>query len=1122
MRSFSMGCAGAVLWLCGVLGFAGRSRAETPDPAAYLLEKAAVARGVCSVPRSGDGKLALGLAQAGLLVHAMDADAAKVAATRCAAETAGLLGRSLYVEEGTPRAIPFADDYVNLLVVADATDQDLAALPPGEILRVLTPRTGVAMVGLSKAGPGQLSRDRLAEWLKGFSAGRTQVIEDHGGLWARVSKPPKPGAVPWTHRLFTPANNPVSGDTACAWPLMTQWLGRPYLAPLPVVLVANGRMAAVRLTRGGSEAVLEVHDARNGVLLWRRPLPDAAVATRTSGMVLLADALYLAEGPRVLVFDPATGKELSGVDCAELGEQVKWLAVERNTVYAMAGPAERRAIASQTWKVFGDPPRHFAQCGAMGAYDLAAGRWLWTHKEEDELLDEGFTGLCGGRLYYYVRGRHVACRAAGTGRVVWQNAKPAEKIAQFAKADFRGHIGAMVCTEKLLAVHKPSCGTLILSAADGEPLWSLTTVALLFDHDLLLRKGGPHWGKTPVFEAANGTPSATLGRVNFGGGCGAFTLTPNLLCGQMGVTYDFKAGKDLDAGTGCGPLLHKTPCLSGTFVGEGQLFYASVACTCNYTVRGVIAQAPAPQAPLDGEKGPGPCLRAPGGSKVPSLVVDAADWPVFRANPQRSNASSARVPSAAAVRWTWRSAQDPAGQDSRHASATPAESDPLDSDREPVQAVAAGGLVFAASSDGTVTALDLATGAVRWRFATGGRLFAPPTIADGRCFIGSGDGNVYSLEASSGRELWRRRVAPRDRRILVYGDLLSTWPITGGVLVQQGVVYAVAGIVDVDGTFVVAMDAANGEVKWFNPTSGHLDAYRRTGVAGVGFPAIGKGRLWLRRASYDLATGECRPCAVAKKPGYETANGVLDRYTGIFADAFLVTGGRRFFDQQFAVHEEQCHGLVQLMELAGDGTGKYPAVAPWPRCRIMPAWDGRNLIATPAAHYHWGDKKPPVQREEDLLCWDTVRAVEELHKTIDAAALPTRSPSPLGYRFYLNDRTIEGKDLDRRKGEEFQAPQQIWMSHKPRYIAAVLAANAAVAAHGEPAVPGLAVPPKAKADEPRYGLTAYDRADGRPLWEVKLPGEPLMDGLSIARDGTVLVRLLDGGVAAVGTPDRAD
>ena len=272
-----------------------------------------------------------------------------------------------------------------------------------------------------------------------------------------------------------------------------------------------------------------------------------------------------------------------------------------------------------------------------------------------------------------------------------------------------------------------------------------------------------------------------------------------------------------------------------------------------------------------------------------------------------------------------------------------------------MQATAAGNLVFVPGQDGSASALDLQTGAVRWRFATGGRLFAPPTIADDRCYIGSCDGCIYCLEAATGRELWRYRVAPMDRRIMVYGDLMSTWPITGGVLVQDGVVYAAAGILDVDGTYVAALDARSGQVKWRNDRSGHLDATRDTGVAACGFPAIFKGRLWIRSVSYDLATGACRASVDAPRPAAANANlwvthytgavtrysGLLERDTGLFAHQFLVIGGQRFFDDQYMLgsipgttEDQGIHNTIEFLQLADDATGKFPCVVPWQQCRI--------------------------------------------------------------------------------------------------------------------------------------------------------------------------------------------
>ena len=67
--------------------------------------------------------------------------------------------------------------------------------------------------------------------------------------------------------------------------------------------------------------------------------------------------------------------------------------------------------------------------------------------------------------------------------------------------------------------------------------------------------------------------------------------------------------------------------------------------------------------------------------------------------------------------------------------------------------------------------------------------------------------------------------------IPAYGALLSTWPAASGVLVEDGVAYVAAGIVNYDGTYVYALDAETGKIVWQNSTSGHLDREARTGVS---------------------------------------------------------------------------------------------------------------------------------------------------------------------------------------------------------------------------------------------------------------------------------------------------
>ncbi len=130
-------------------------------------------------------------------------------------------------------------------------------------------------------------------------------------------------------------------------------------------------------------------------------------------------------------------------------------------------------------------------------------------------------------------------------------------------------------------------------------------------------------------------------------------------------------------------------------------------------------------------------------------------------------------------------------------------------------------------------------------------------------FVGSGDGWVYSFAAETGDLLWRFRAAPAERRIPVYGTLQSTWPAAAGVLVEDGVAYVAAGITNYDGTYLYALDARTGSIKWQNNTSGHLDPTASTGVSVQGHMLLHDGKLYLAGgtsispAVYDVRTGQC-------------------------------------------------------------------------------------------------------------------------------------------------------------------------------------------------------------------------------------------------------------------------
>jgi hypothetical protein len=181
----------------------------------------------------------------------------------------------------------------------------------------------------------------------------------------------------------------------------------------------------------------------------------------------------------------------------------------------------------------------------------------------------------------------------------------------------------------------------------------------------------------------------------------------------------------------------------------------------------------------------------------------------------------------------------------------------------PTAPVCAGGLVFAADRTGVVRACT-ADGTPLWKNFTAGPVYYPPAIAEDRLFVGSADGRVYAFEAMTGRLLWTFRVAPEDRWIPVFGKLVSRWPVAGGVVVQDGTVYAAAGITHYDGTVVVALDAVTGQLRARNADSGTLAPEVMSGISLQGPLTIVDDELRFlgggiyERARYNLKTLECR------------------------------------------------------------------------------------------------------------------------------------------------------------------------------------------------------------------------------------------------------------------------
>jgi hypothetical protein len=292
-------------------------------------------------------------------------------------------------------------------------------------------------------------------------------------------------------------------------------------------------------------------------------------------------------------------------------------------------------------------------------------------------------------------------------------------------------------------------------------------------------------------------------------------------------------------------------CTDGVVVAHGHLFWGPWMCACDQTQIGVISLAHAgtfdyAQKATNAER-----LRPMAKASAPlqALSITPDDWPTYRKDNTCSVVSGHSIPASVAKKWEYVPPH-------KIIATAP---------------TAAGDLTFVSGTDGIVRALDAQTGKPRWSAYTGGPVKYPPALANSRAYVGSGDGYVYCLEAATGKVLWRFRAAPVERIMPVYGSLASTWPVGSGVIVEQGTVYAAAGIFNYDGTHVYALDAEKGTIKWQNNTSGALPADAKGEGAGVSV----QGHLLAHNGSIYMAAGN-KP-TIAK---YTMADGKFESHQG--------------------------------------------------------------------------------------------------------------------------------------------------------------------------------------------------------------------------------------------------
>ena len=757
--------------------------APAPEPplVSQILSDTGVRGGLIVHVGCGTGQLTAALrAHDGYVVHGLGRDPQQVAAARQHVQSLGLYG-PVSVEQWSGNHLPHIDNSVNLVV-----SEDLGQVTMDEVMRVLAP-LGVAYT-------------------------------KSAGQWTKQVKPWPLGIDEWTHYLHDPSNNAVAHDTVIEPPTRYQWQAGPrysrqhdHMSSVSAVVSAQGRLFYIFDEAPRASILLPpqwqliARDAFNGKRLWKQKIDlwHPHLWRLKSGPQMLARRL-VAKGDRVYVtlginaplsvLDAQTGKILRSYDNTRATEEV--LNCHGVLILSVAGegqplrsdPKKRYVSLTEMNKDVANPLWTVAPRTLM-ALDAASGRLLW--KRDTNLVSMSLTA--DNRRVLFHDGQQIQCLDQATGRTLWTSMSLPKKegMRSSGGATLVLYDDVVLYSGQVSAQRRRGAQTTMfaLSVQDGKLLWQAPhhPCGHMGTPDDILVAGGLAWNGA----VAKGNDSGVMtgrdihtGEIKrefapdvethwFHHRCYRAKATDKyLLFSRTGIEFIDHAQEHW--------ICHhwvRGACHYGIMPCNGLIYAPQHPCACYIEAKlyGFTALAPPSPAQTRREIPEAKRLtRGPAYGQIrnpKSEIQNPEDWPTFRHDAQRSGAAKTKI-QAAGLKRKWATKLGA---------------------KLSTSVVAQGRLYVASIDTHTVHALDATTGSRLWHFTANGRVDSPPTIWQGRALFGAADGHVYCVNASDGQLAWKYRAAPDDQRMMAFEQLESVWPVHGSVLIQNDVLYCVAG-----------------------------------------------------------------------------------------------------------------------------------------------------------------------------------------------------------------------------------------------------------------------------------------------------------------------------------------
>jgi len=913
----------------------------------------------------------------------------------------------------------------------------LNALPyPNNLINLLV-LTDPRLEGVAAEELGRVVRPHGVIWIRGgkgsalkFAAPAFQTQEC--GAHLKVTKLWPAGMDDWTHHHHGPDNNPVSNDQFAGPPFRVQWIGEP---KRQVAFRHASRAVACQGRLFFSEYVgdkykpnahrITVLDAFNGFKLWTHEGPiapeivkNASAADGKTHFVATSDTL----------FNIAAGKGCQVFD-------------------AVTGSlkATYRPESAWTYLAWADGQLFGVAKDGFFAIDALSGKEIWKTPARFPLA------IAGGRVFILNDAKILLALDARSGKELWKYEAP--EISKTLNLSARAHGPCLylnACGGLVLSAETGRRSTDFAGAEDKSAQWSQW---LLFK-DGVLGKGSK---SSVVFDLENGKLKHE-GRL-LSDGCTRVTGVRDWVSSRHhnGVSMFNLKTKETTNYYGT-----RSSCTLGTVFANGLTFTLPPHCVCYYRRQGVVALSsaqgraiPKPDENLATRFVKGPAYGR-GANASPSDAAVA--WPTARHDVKRTACSPQNVALPLQKKWK------------------------AEGIGKPTEPIASHGMVFVGTDRHQVLAYDAATGVARWSHPCGGAIHEALVIHEDLLLFGSNDGWVTCLQVQSGEVAWKFQAAPEQRSVPHYGVLRSSWPVSSGVMIDEGLAYFCAGQEACDGIYLYAVEPRTGKILWHNWSGGQFGTvsppkYKEWHISSSG-PMLATEKHLLLPSEFELPVFLDKKTGNMIRKGYGLGGGNRQAISG---NALLIGMESRVdtFSEQvlrggsYFVHEiEPSSPIKEGKPVAASRTdGEF---------QLEPPGKLGEVAKVRSDNDHYSPKEVFAQDGpivvEGAAIYGTIWRKDGTQLVRSALAMDKKPSFKIG-----------------------------WVQDAP------LLARAALLAGGAYFCAGDATP--AGAENGR--LLVMDKASGEKLQELALPGLPIEDGMCAAY-GRIYFTTREGGLWCMG------